>query len=978
MNTELELLERAEGYFGVPMQFTERDMPEPTELQPDDIRIIAAAGLAIAQEMGISDTDALDITRTHLQMLHNLDTYIESREGGMSQSELHEHQHDVFHKIYDFFAHPPQDDDGEFMRHGYIKLPTGTGKTAIFTTLVDVLNKPIEEGGKKLKSLVLVPKIDLVGQTVGDEAADNVRGFARFATDTTTSEYHNKKKDLSGDAVVMTYSSFRNLVKAGKLPQDMFDIVICDELHNALGEQTTRALEEYGKDKFVLGLTATAEYAQDKKVMDLLPYEIDSMDLREAIEEGFLAPVRCFAITSDATIETVKGAGGDFSDKELEVLIENEWRNQKAVEFAKSFVEEGKQGLISCVPGQNLAHAKLMAAEVSKQQVVDAKTGKIRNIRALAVDGKMSKKERENIYQAYERGEYDVLTYVDLLTEGWDSAQAKFLINLRPTTSPVNAIQRLGRILRPNENGDIATVVEFIDKSNKPQFTFYHALGEDTIELGRVYGKVQDATAEHRPRSDIANLPADIRELLRDIDHRLIGELTVAKRESLVPNNFASIQAFSKQVNTSTRTVMALIEKYQLTPHSLHSGRNMANYLDPEQQALLLADSYFKVPPISEEDVSLYALIQEFRSSNPMLRKIFEELGVDITLKKVQGRPTPTVKKSGLEGLRAHPYFVNRARVEANTPLYKAADELGLSGEKVKKIAAEQGLVLDEILTGNGYTTTIISPQQLSIILEHPLFKIPLAAETDATINQLADSLDERYATLLKVAGQNGIKPIERRIQGGTVALVFSDEQQQRIKKLPYFELSFPDDNEVSLTTLIELLNTSKPTLEKVLEGLGIPTNKRRGPHGGTFVPKDRIDAIKAAEYFQIPHMAEDDYLLHRLGKDLGVTTRILKRMCDEGGIQISEKISQNGKPAEVVSQQDIDTIKAILEERLPSLPEGYMTASQFSKQTGIYLEKVLKLAERNGTMVKQYRSKAGRLTPSLSPEQQELIRSLA
>ena len=350
--------------------------------------------------------------KIQLQMIYNLERYLHS-EDGIDRSQLRDHQKTVFEDIYKFLTSPPLDETGNLIKRGFIELPTGSGKTAIFSTLVDVLTRAFSEDQKRLKTLVLVPKLDLVSQTVGRIDEEQLKGFAKFASNVKVSEYHGNNKSPEGDAVIMTYQSLPIAIERGDVDADTFDLVICDEAHRSLSSKRKSSLLSIACNKTIIGLTASPSF-ETRKVEDFFETNIHTLDLREAIELGMLSPVRCFAVCSDSKIETLKQ--GEFSEEELAALIDDEWRNQKAVEFAKAFIEQGQQGIISCVPGENVKHAKLIASRLGRENIVDPATGRTRPVRAMTVHGYLD--NRDEIYKLFESGGIDVLTYVDQLTEG--------------------------------------------------------------------------------------------------------------------------------------------------------------------------------------------------------------------------------------------------------------------------------------------------------------------------------------------------------------------------------------------------------------------------------------------------------------------------------------------------------------------------------------------------------------------------------
>lgn len=134
-----------EASLKMPLFAMEEVSRDTIELPDRDIRwsLIHQMGGISAQQCELEDLS--ESTRLQLHLLYNLENYIYG-DREISSSELRDHQRTVFEDIYKFIAQPKSDDEGKPIRRGYVKLPTGSGKTAIFSTLVDVLTRPVEEG----------------------------------------------------------------------------------------------------------------------------------------------------------------------------------------------------------------------------------------------------------------------------------------------------------------------------------------------------------------------------------------------------------------------------------------------------------------------------------------------------------------------------------------------------------------------------------------------------------------------------------------------------------------------------------------------------------------------------------------------------------------------------------------------------------------------------------------------------------------
>lgn len=838
----LKGLRQTEESLGLPLIAPDvADDPE-FELSDEDVRhgIIRRVGeLALNDDVGIESILSKE-ERSHLHYLYNLENHLSTTSNGNTQILLREHQHNVLEDIYNFLASPPTTDSGCVQRRGYIELPTGSGKTAIFSTLVNVLNRPLPGTELKPKALVLVPKLDLVGQTVG---VDGQRGFAQFAQDTEVSEYHGKKKDLSGEAVVMSYQSLLGAVERGDISGDDFDLIICDEAHRALGKKTRAAIEQIANGNLMLGLTASPEF-KNRHVRDLFPEQIHSMELRETIEMNLLSPVRCFAVASDAEIETLKS--GEFSEKELAQLIENEWRNKKAVEFAKVFVADGKSGIVSCLPGEGTKHASDIAESIGQEFIEDKITGEFRRIRAVAVSG--TSENRQAIYEAFERGEIDVLTYVDVLTEGWDSTRAKFLINLRPTTSPVNAIQRLGRVLRKSDDPkDIATVVEFIDKTDKQLFTFFHVFGEETIEQGNVVGGKKNTHGESEgPEGGDEELidlelPEDVLERLAQIDHINLRELVVLAEEVLeAPEGAVRLKELAKQLSVRISTLARVAEELEIDLKRYKFDENIATGITEDQLKAILKDPRLSVKSSPDDVTSINELISLLGVNNKRITELLDEIGV-----------APSMYKFGPN-------------------------------------------------KGRGITEA-----QKDRLLEHPFFKVAEAPEGAMSINQTTRNLHVDKATLLRILEELDIAPISYNFNGRHVAGITS-EQKELLLTHPHFLAEPAPEGVISVAAFIK--QTGCRIVDKLIEesGLELKTYKF-GPRNAQGLDEGQQATLKEI-IATVPQKAPEGVMsVQKFAKSNGSTFKTVDAIIKEIGLDLDVfRIGTRNTHGLTPSQQEI------------------------------------------------------------------------
>ncbi|MGF7229254.1 MAG: DEAD/DEAH box helicase [Candidatus Saccharibacteria bacterium] len=417
------------------------------------------------------------------------------------KSVLRDHQVEVFEDLMTFFI------DGA--KRGFINLPTGTGKTVLFVELAKAMLEQLS-GKEAPRILVVTPTKDLVHQTLG---RNGEKGFGQFAplldvgsffSDTSDRE---RRKRSSNDVTVTTYQSFEILcrqqpvpIEIGnkKAPQDKkktssddaglirdindYDIIILDEAHHALSPKTSKLIQSLPESTTIIGFTATPDIDENNELTSVLPYKIHELGLTEAITMNLLAPIVPIGVESGVVIKgsNLYDANGEFIDSRISYLAQDARRNRIILNAAKTLVDQNIPTIISCIAGNEAEHARYLAAKLCSE-----------GVSAAAVHGKMSAKDRQMIYAQYNKGEIDVLTFIGVLGEGWDSPRAKGLINARPTRSHIFSKQRPGRIAR---SGATAFAIDIFDsfEGPNPPITMTDVLELESVEIGHYVGNPSD------------------------------------------------------------------------------------------------------------------------------------------------------------------------------------------------------------------------------------------------------------------------------------------------------------------------------------------------------------------------------------------------------------------------------------------------------------------------------------------------------
>lgn len=373
----------------------------------------------------------------YMRMINNLERFMADIEADEANTRLYSYQIEVFRDLRDKLFNQGR-------QQGWIKLPTGAGKTAVFCSLTKAVNA---------RTLILVPKKDLVTQTVAS--------LQNFAPGIEVGTYYSKgRKDASKQITVSTYQSLGTLLREHGQDLD-YDLVICDEAHRALSgarQATIDELAAVSNNRVMIGLTATPEFHENKTVSHYFGELIHEMTINEAIHADVLSGVRCSFVLTPNTLST-DSSGRDYSDAELEHLNEAQ-RNEAAVRILEQFGNAVPSTAMFCL---SIGHSQYMADLLNR-----------RGISAAHVDGGTPDDVREAIYHRFRQGDIKVICSVDLLTEGWDAPNAELGINLRPTRSRVVAEQRGGRLIRkytrPDGSRKFAWIIDFIDQIDEDTY----------------------------------------------------------------------------------------------------------------------------------------------------------------------------------------------------------------------------------------------------------------------------------------------------------------------------------------------------------------------------------------------------------------------------------------------------------------------------------------------------------------------------
>jgi len=227
--------------------------------------------------------------------------------------------------------------------------------------------------------------------------------------------------------------------------------VVVDEAHHAVAPVLKRVIQYFNPD-FTVGLTATDQRPDKKKLESVFGTYSTSLSLKEAMEKEVVAKANVYRIETNIDLSQVRFNGKDYVNADLEKRIRVTSRNELIVSVLEEYFTSGeaglRQGVVFCV---NISHANEMAKLLNKANITAASlTGQTKNP-AVVMDDFKHKRIR-------------FLCACNMISEGWDYPELGILVMARPTLSKVLYLQQIGRGLRKTDVKKNVIVIDVVDE----------------------------------------------------------------------------------------------------------------------------------------------------------------------------------------------------------------------------------------------------------------------------------------------------------------------------------------------------------------------------------------------------------------------------------------------------------------------------------------------------------------------------------
>ena len=328
-----------------------------------------------------------------------------------------------------------------------LQMPTGTGKTRLFVSILKDIHKYAAESKKQIRVLILVHRVELIDQ-ISEELGVRyglAHGFIH-------------SKDRERRKFPFQIASVQTLNRRLDNWKDYgFDFIIVDEAHHVLAESYRKIINTF-PDAKILGVTATPYRLSGVGFRPEFDKLIVSDSIQEFINKGYLCNYEYYSISPFSYVQNeinnIQGtdASGDFANTEMQRVCDQDKIRAQIVETYLNYAK-GKKGIVYTI---NKTHNKHLCEAFCEK-----------GLKAVAIDSDTDIEERERMIEDFKQNKIDIICNVDIFSEGFDCPDIEFVQLARPTKSLSLYLQQVGRGLRISANKEKTIFLDNVGLYNR-------------------------------------------------------------------------------------------------------------------------------------------------------------------------------------------------------------------------------------------------------------------------------------------------------------------------------------------------------------------------------------------------------------------------------------------------------------------------------------------------------------------------------
>ena len=327
-----------------------------------------------------------------------------------------------------------------------LQMPTGTGKTVVFTSIVRDILAWCLKNSPESKILIIAHRKELIIQ-----ASRKLKGVDHGII------MSGQPLTLACPVQVASIQTFMSRRNYETMRRQRFDFIIIDEAHHSMAPGYQKLWKMFPNSK-KLGVTATPWRMSHSGFTSLFGDIILAKSVEWFVNHGYLANYDYISIKRNSAVQRQVnaidkyGADGDYLEAELSNIFD---KDKIRAELYKSYLNyaKGKKGIIYAIDRKHASNIRDLYAA--------------KGVSVCMIDGTTPANERDELIKSFTAGSIQVIVNVNIFSEGFDCPDIEFVQLARPTKSLSLYLQQVGRALRIADGKENSVILDNVGLYNR-------------------------------------------------------------------------------------------------------------------------------------------------------------------------------------------------------------------------------------------------------------------------------------------------------------------------------------------------------------------------------------------------------------------------------------------------------------------------------------------------------------------------------